>query len=59
MTLLVAANTLGLWLFPEPANEGLLNFAFAQYFGVGFYLWIASILTIGVTAIILGRQPAK
>jgi hypothetical protein len=59
LTLLMAANTFLLFFQEVPADEAGVNMLTLQNLHLGFYLWIASILTIGIGAVILWRAEAK
>jgi len=59
LTLLMAANTFLLFFQEVPADEAGVNMLTLQNLHIGFYLWIASILTIGIGAIILWRLEAR
>ena len=58
LALLMAANTCLLFFQEVPADEAGVNMLTLQNLHIGFYLWIASILTIGIGAIILWRLEA-
>ena len=59
LTLLMAANTFLLFFQEVPADEAGVNMLTLQNLHIGFYLWIASILTIGIGAIVLWRVEAR
>ncbi len=59
LTLLMAANTFLLFFQEVPADEAGVNMLMLQNLHIGFYLWIASTLTIGIGAVILLRAEAK
>lgn len=59
LTLLMAANTFLLFFQEVPADEAGVNMLTLQNLHIGFYLWTASILTIGIGALILWRAEAK
>jgi hypothetical protein len=59
LTLLMAANTFLLFFQEVPADEAGVNMLVLQNLHIGFYLWIASILTIGIGAVVLWRVEAR
>jgi hypothetical protein len=59
LSLLMAANTFLLFFQGVPADEAGVNMLTLQNLHIGFYLWIASILTIGIGAILLWRAESK
>jgi hypothetical protein len=59
LTLLMAANTFLLFIQEVPADEAGVNVLTLETLHVGFYLWVASILTIGIGVVILWRIEAR
>jgi len=53
VSLAIAADILLLFSQQVPADEGGVNQLTLQYLDFGFYFWIASILVVGVAALVL------
>ncbi len=59
LALLVAANTFLLYSQQVPADESGNHYLTFQHPAIGFYLWLAGILTIGVGALALYATNKK
>jgi hypothetical protein len=64
LTLLMATNSLLLFRHPlfmgcDGCSGDSSNLYLLQYFHIGFYFWIASIMTIGIAAVVRMREQAQ
>ncbi len=58
LALLVAANTLLLFVMPLPADESGMNKTSLERFRIGFYCWLASLAVPFVRACLMRTQAA-
>lgn len=53
---LLALHSFALYQQKIPANEASTHYLILDYLGVGFYFWLLSIVSVGVSAIILRKR---
>jgi uncharacterized membrane protein len=56
LTTLLALQTYTLFSHKVPANEAATEYLYLQEIKIGFYVWIASFLAVGISAIILRQR---